>query len=738
VRTVVACGLPGLLVAFSWGRLDADGAPVYAAFALALVPALAPWPLLRLAALLPAALAASWLAFDVSPLEARPRDGAHDYFGPMWARLSEGVLDFYDVRMPFSGAEQPEMQGIVLVAVFGFCAALGLAVASRRAVPALVILLAGAGWPVTLYPAAGVAYGALVLTAGLWLLAALHVDRPTPALAAGAAVVLAAAGLSTSAAVAKDGVLAWERWEPYGLADRPVSVDFVWEASYGGIDFPRQKTTVLRIRGPERSFYWRATTLDAFDRDRWFGNLDVVATNVASGRLPTDVLLPPAAARPENWTRQEVEVVGLADEHLVGASTPVALETQEVGLVDVLGGGVLRGRTPLQRGQRYTVQSYAPRPEPAELATVEAAYPERLERFLDIGRGRVKPFGTPGRAREVAARFDDDRYFALWPYEGVYRQAERLATGARSPYGVVVAIETWLRETGGFTYDETPPPAAGAPPLAHFVDESRRGYCQQFAGAMALMLRFVGIPARVAAGFTSGSYEDGTWTVTDHNAHTWVEVWFDGYGWLAFDPTPGRGEIDADYSASSDAFNPRDAADAFGGFRGGVGGFDPGGAGELGRLTELKERRAASRGITAGDEGVGTLRLLLAALLVTGVAIGGIKLLRRRARYFTRDPRRIAGAARRELADFLVDQRLAVAPSATPEELQALVRAELGIDAAAFATAVAQARYGPPARSAAAAESARRELRSLLRVIRRSLNPFQRLRGYVAVRSLRA
>ena len=79
------------------------------------------------------------------------------------------------------------------------------------------------------------------------------------------------------------------------------------------------------------------------------------------------------------------------------------------------------------------------------------------------------------------------------------------------------------------------------PPLVDFLVRTKLGYCQHFAGAMALMLRYLGIPARVAVGFTSGSWKDGVWTVTDHDAHAWVEAWFAGYGWLAFDPTPGRG-----------------------------------------------------------------------------------------------------------------------------------------------------------------------------------------------------
>ncbi len=735
-RTLVACSLPALVIAFSWERLDAGVAPVYLVAALALAPALLPRLAWRLAAVVPALLGALWIAFDESALDARPRDEAHNFVGPVWSAMSEGLRGFYDVRVPFPGAEEPEMRGLVVLAVFGFCTVLALAIASRRPLPALLALLAGAGWPATLYPPGGIVYGTVLLAAALWLLAALRVQQPTPAVAAGAAVLVAATVVSTSAAVAKDGVVDWTRWEPYGLSSRPVSVDFVWAANYGGIEFPSRASTVLRIRGPERSLYWRATTLDGFVKDGWFENLSLTKTELRDGRLPRDPLLPEAAADRSNWTTQEVEVVALTDEHLVGATTPVAIDRGGVRRVDLLTGGVLRSRARLERGQRYVVRSYAPQPPPAELATVRADYPPELAPYLDLGRTRTEPFGTPGRAGRVEALFRDERYLPLWRYEGLYRQAARLATGARGPYGAVVAIETWLRETGGFTYDEHPPAASGAPPLAYFVDESRRGYCQHFAGAMALMLRFLGIPTRIAAGFTSGSYRQGVWTVTDRNAHTWVEVWFPRYGWLAFDPTPGRGEIGANYSASSDLFNPGDAADrAFGRTQGG---FDPGGAGELGRLTRLKEAREANRGITVRDEGVSTLWVLLGLTAASAVAIGLLKLVRRRSRYLTRDPRRQAGAARRELADYLVDQGFTVRESATPEELHALVREQLGIDARRFAAAVEQARYGPPGGSGAAAAAARQELRALLRVIRRSLSPRQRLRGYVALRSLRA
>jgi protein-glutamine gamma-glutamyltransferase len=529
-------------------------------------------------------------------------------------------------------------------------------------------------------------------------------------------------------------VLDWEQWTPGG-AGVPVSVSYVWEGTYGGIEFAKKKTTVLRITGPKRGLYWRATTLDQFDSDRWLENPTPLSTGPAVGRLPDDPLLPIRSLNRRTWIRQDVEIVGLRDTHIVAAAQPVALDAPSLGGVFRLSDGLVRVYRGLRRGQEYTAYSYAPRPGPAELAVLEADYPPALDRFLDIGRTRVDAFGVPGRDRLVDSLFADERYIALWPYEAMWEQAQRLRADARTPYGAVVAIETWLRSTGGFAYDETPPTSDGLPPLAHFVADGKRGYCQHFAGAMALMLRMLGIPARVAAGFTSGTYEDGGWTVTDHNAHAWVEVWFPRYGWLPFDPTPSRGSLAASYSASSSGFNAGDAADGF--FRGTTR-VNGGGADQL-RLLEQKERLAerAEAGRRAGSKGRSSLWLLVLVALAAVVALGLAKLVRRRSRYLTRDPRRLAGAARRELVDFLADQGVAVGVSATPEELNELVRAEYGADGRRFASALAAARYGPPEASAAAATSARRELRGLLRALRHALSRSARVRGMLALRSLR-
>ena len=139
-------------------------------------------------------------------------------------------------------------------------------------------------------------------------------------------------------------------------------------------------------------------------------------------------------------------------------------------------------------------------------------------------------FGTPQRLRRMNAVLD--AHPEIERYVPLEHAALAVAGRARTPYAAALALETWFRTTGGFTYTAHPAVYAGAP-LVGFVAQTRAGYCQYFAGAMALMLRYLGVPARVAVGFSSGTYDakSGVWTVTDHDAHAWVEV-SDGSGTL--------------------------------------------------------------------------------------------------------------------------------------------------------------------------------------------------------------
>ncbi len=740
-RTAALYAVPAAVVAVLWLRLEhdrPDGDRALLVVALALVPGLLPRVWQRAACALAASVAAAWIALAVSPFDARPFDGSHDYFGPLLARLRDGALEFYDVSVPFDPAAHPLMNGALLLAVFGFCLALGLALAARRPLAAAAIVVAAGGWPATLLSRGRpLLLGAALLAAVLWPLAGLRAPslrRLGPAAAAGAALMLAATAAATSGAVVRDGVVRWQDWDLYDRAATPVGVAYVWDARYTGIRFPERKTVVLRIRGPRQAHYWRATTLDVFTSDRWIEGLVPLRVGVATNGLTPDPLLPARARDSSAWVKQEIEVVSLRDDHLVAATQPVVFEAAALGTVFELTGGVVRAQRRLRQGQVYSAWSYAPRPRPAALARVRPAYPDAALRYLDVGRTRLLPFGTRGREREIEELFRDDRYRALWPYEGLYRTALQLGAGAETPYAAVVAIETWLRSTGGFAYDEQPPePAAGMPPLADFVGRSKRGYCQQFAGSMALMLRFLGIPARVAAGFTSGTFKDGAWVVTDHNAHAWVEAWFPGYGWLTFDPTPARGTLTSPYSTASDSADAFRAIATAAGFAGNRA-LDPGG-GTLDRL--LRERsRGRVAGRDGGGRGPGLVVLAVFLLGGAGAALGLTKLAARRLRYLTRDPRRLAGAARRELAGFLADQRLPVSESATLGDLRTLVETELGVSAKGFAAAAGAARFGPPGGAAPSARLARRELRALLRLVRTRLSRVERVRGFVCLRSL--
>ena len=122
-------------------------------------------------------------------------------------------------------------------------------------------------------------------------------------------------------------------------------------------------------------------------------------------------------------------------------------------------------------------------------------------------------------------------------YGGVYRLAEQLRQGTTTAYGYVQRVLDHLAH-GGYRYSEEPPPSAV--PLASFLLGDKRGYCQQFSGAMALLLRMEGVPARVATGFSQGTNDrdTGEFVVHDTDAHSWVEAYIDPYGWVTFDPTP--------------------------------------------------------------------------------------------------------------------------------------------------------------------------------------------------------
>jgi transglutaminase-like putative cysteine protease len=754
--------LVALLVTVSWLRLESievswrEWLPM---LFFALLPILAV-AFLRSRLAIFAVLAGSTLfaasaAYEVPLSDARLRDPQRDFFGPVLDGVRQGFLDFYETQLPFDRIDFQLMHSLVLLAIFGFTALVGMLVMARKPIPAALGLVFAVGWPATLIPGERpLIPGMLGLIGVLAILFLLRRDeRPRGVLHAagvGIVLVLVAVIASSSSAVAKPAFLSWQSWDPYDRPTTPVSVEYVWRANYEGIEFPEDPTVVMRVKasGPKRSLYWRATTLDDYSGDIWdeaqdFGDAEQREQIDAVGE---NSLLPPAAADEENWVRQDFTIEALRDTHLLASAQPVRWQPGTEAPVADADGDVVVVPDSLRRDQRYTVWSYVPDAQPSELAEFDGEYPAAADRYLEVVYDGAPAWNAAGRDTQMSVFFNEthENESKIRALESVYQAAVSVTSGHRSPYEAAVLLETWFREAGGFTYDEQPPlPLGGEPPLVDFVNNTKRGYCQHYAGAMTLMLRLLGIPARVAVGFTSGRYDknDKEWVVSDTNAHAWVEVYFPRFGWVPFDPTPGRGQLGATYLPSSDQFNFPDAADI--GLAEPLSGLNP--ALQEGFRTARQQGPGGQESaVGSGNGAVSTVRdrgpsLILVLLVVLGsafVAIVALKAVRRSARFATRDPRALASACRKDVVGYLADQGVEIAPSATLPEIGDTLERYYAVSAEPFVRDLTLARFGPPSEAPGALRRARRELRELRRGLRRRLGVISRVRGAASLRSL--
>ena len=132
-----------------------------------------------------------------------------------------------------------------------------------------------------------------------------------------------------------------------------------------------------------------------------------------------------------------------------------------------------------------------------------------------------------------------DEYLKLPPLDiRIPKLAQEITASAPSNYEKAVAVERYLRTRFGYTLDL--PGRVPEDPLAEFLFERKKGHCEYFASSMAVMLRSLRIPSRLVTGFRTGEFNDltGQYVVRASNAHSWVEAYFPGAGWVSFDPTP--------------------------------------------------------------------------------------------------------------------------------------------------------------------------------------------------------
>lgn len=261
--------------------------------------------------------------------------------------------------------------------------------------------------------------------------------------------------------------------------------------------------------------YYRLVTLDRFDGTTFTSSspFDLVEFG---GDTSADL----DGGAPTTQLTQRVTISGLAGPtgYLPAAQAPVSIRAGRNTVYQSPLNRDLTLRRPLRSGLSYTVTSRVLTPTAADLSG-----PKSYDSLPQL-RGYLDASNIDSRVQSLALS---------------------IVTGRADPFHRALAIQDYLRSPA-FKYSlDVPQLSGGGNQLRRFLLEVRAGYCEQFAAAMAAMARVVGIPSRVAVGFTSGVPVGDHWEVGSKDAHAWPELYFPGVGWVRFEPTPrGDGQVD--------------------------------------------------------------------------------------------------------------------------------------------------------------------------------------------------
>jgi hypothetical protein len=312
---------------------------------------------------------------------------------------------------------------------------------------------------------------------------------------------------------------------PTGLFGTSQTIRGFWDST--------SRTVVFRAATSDgEGRYWRAATYDAFDGYTWLQVDRDTGIQIAPGDALLEVTAEALPADRSGRADVSATVVGVdySGDILLAPDAPLSVD-RPANVYASEPGRPLVGielADDLATGDAYTVQASV-RVEGEEaggltenkLAAAGVSYPGWVERYIDIREGSI---GEPtfAVAEDIVARLPED---------------------GRDPYHVAAAIQAYLYSSGGFDYRTDVRGLCGNEPIVDCFMRTKAGYCEYFATAMVMLLRTQEIPARMVLGYLPGrQLDDGTWQVDRSAAHAWVEVYFPGYGWVQFDPTPGNSE----------------------------------------------------------------------------------------------------------------------------------------------------------------------------------------------------
>ncbi|MBX7465422.1 DUF3488 and transglutaminase-like domain-containing protein [Streptomyces sp. MAG02] len=260
-----------------------------------------------------------------------------------------------------------------------------------------------------------------------------------------------------------------------------------------------------------KEMYLRIVALDEFDGASWKSSERHIKD--VPDPLPRPDGLSPAVATTDVQT--SVSAAGWYAQSWLPMPFPATrVNIKGDWRFEPVGRTLVGDRKQTTRGAQYTVSSLQVRPTAAQLADAPAPPAALLKEYTRV------PDSLPSV---------------------VSATARQVTSGAANGYEKAVKLQDWFSTSGGFSYNTHVQSGSGTEAIANFLKE-KEGFCVHFSFSMAAMARTLGIPARVAVGFTPGTPRpDGTMSVGLRDAHAWPELYFEGVGWTRFEPTPTRG-----------------------------------------------------------------------------------------------------------------------------------------------------------------------------------------------------
>jgi len=327
-----------------------------------------------------------------------------------------------------------------------------------------------------------------------------------------------------------------------GVIHKPA--DFFGNTLSMGSGSPLSEDVIFSVEAPKLDeklprYYWRGYVYDLYQNNTWYA-----ASGVSEEFSPSsaELSIPDASERvTANFTfkTQVPQSLLYTATQPVWVSRPgrIQVVTTESGEQDLM---AWAAEPRIQAGDQYQVTASLLNPSIQQLKEAETDYPQWVkDRYLQL-------------PDDFSTRISD--------------LADQVTQGMETPYDKATAVTSYLRQNIKYANPLPESPPAGVNPVEWVLFDLKQGFCNYYAAAEVLMLRSVGVPARMAVGFAQGAYDEeaNVYIVRDLNAHAWPEVYFPGIGWVEFEPTGNQDPLNRpnrpEDSAQADAQNSNDSS----------------------------------------------------------------------------------------------------------------------------------------------------------------------------------